>query len=48
MEGMITMNSKLTYREAQKLLLETIRPVGTEPVPLAACTGRILARELVA
>ena len=42
------MNSKLTYREAQKLLLETICPVGTEPAPLAACTGRILAQELVA
>ena len=42
------MNYKTTYREARAALLEAVRPVGKERVPLAACTGRVLARELVA
>lgn len=42
------MNDKLTYREARSALLEVVRPVGTERVPLAACAYRVLARELVA
>ena len=42
------MNCKTTYREARAVLLEAVRPVGKERVPLAACTGRVLARELVA
>ena len=42
------MNDKLTYREARSALLEVVRPVGTERVPLAACADRVLARELVA
>ena len=42
------MNDKVTYREARSALLEVVRPVGTERVPLAACADRVLARELVA
>ena len=42
------MNDKVTYREARSALLEVVRPVGTERVPLAACAYRVLARELVA
>ena len=42
------MNYKLTYREARQVLLDFAAPVGTEHVPLTACAGRILARELFA
>ena len=38
----------MDFKAAQALLLDKVVPVGTEPVPLAQCGGRILASDLTA
>lgn len=39
---------KLSFEEARALLLEKARSVGTETLPLEACSGRILAKTVTA
>ena len=36
------------YLEARRLITEAVQPVGTERLPLASCSGRILAQTLIA
>ena len=36
------------YLEARRLITEDVQPVGTERLPLASCSGRILAQTLIA
>ncbi len=36
------------YLEARRLVTEAVQPVGTERLPLASCSGRVLAQALVA
>ena len=36
------------YERAQELLLNAVKPVGAENVPLSQCGGRILAQDLIA
>ena len=39
---------KISFFEARAILLEAVKPVGTETISLSDCGGRILARELTA
>ena len=40
--------SLLSVDEARERLLSQLKPVGTEKVPLTACNGRVLARDITA
>ena len=40
------MKQSITVAEARKIILESIRPLGTEKVPLPACLGRVLAESV--
>ena len=42
------MPSVTSFREVRDMLTALSRPVGTETIPLAACAGRVLARDLIA
>ena len=42
------MNNAIPIEEARRLLLEKVRPAGTETIPLEACPGRVLARSVTA
>ena len=42
------MNQLISYENARDLLLKLAAPMGTEQIPLAQCSGRILAQDLVA
>lgn len=42
------MREQLSYEQARSLLLAAVTPVEAEPIPLAQCGGRILARDLTA
>ena len=42
------MPSVTSFREVRDMLTALSRPVGTEALPLAACAGRVLARDLIA
>ncbi len=42
------MLSNPDFERAQELLLNAVKPVGAENVPLSQCGGRILAQDLIA
>lgn len=42
------MRNNPDYEQARELLLAAVQPVGTEPVPLSRCGGRVLAQDLTA
>ena len=42
------MKNSLTFEEARALLLEKVRPVETETLPLESCAGRVLAARVTA
>lgn len=42
------MLKKIDYRQARDLLLDQVTPVEEEQIPLSACAGRVLSRELLA
>lgn len=42
------MERNISFERARQLLLECVRPVGGETVPLSLCGGRVLAQDLAA
>lgn len=42
------MGTRIYYKDAQKMIVESLKPVGTEQVPLQECAFRVLSQEVKA